>query len=277
MPAGVAAQSVVEGVLLRGTATTPFAADPPGRGRIGHDRPRNRVDRRSRARRPARACLQRRHPARRDLANTPHGHLTATGLAELATARPRQGTHGGGVRQGAAPRTRVRRPARRQRRQHRAAADDQAHVHPCRSADEAARRWSARASCTTPAAWPQAQRRSPRPDEERHVRRGRRVRGDARARRGRLRHGRHRLPDVHRQHAVGHGDGTRGRDHDPRRHDGRGDQHRRRGPARDGRRAGAGDRGRRRCDRRHRHAHRRVHARARHAGRRRDRQRRRTG
>ena len=83
----------------------------------------------------------------------------------------------------------------------------------------------------------------------------------------------HRLPDVHRQHAVGHGDGARRRDHDPRRHDRRGDQHRRRGSPGDGRRAGAGDRGADRRDRRHRHAHRRLHAGARHPGRRRDGQR----
>ena len=67
--------------------------------------------------------------------------------------------------------------------------------------------------------------------------------------------------------------GARRRDHDPRRHDGRGDQHRRRGSAGDGRRPRAGDRGARRRDRRHRHAHRRVHARPRHRSRRRDRQR----
>ena len=67
--------------------------------------------------------------------------------------------------------------------------------------------------------------------------------------------------------------GARRRDHDARRHDGRGDQHRRRGSAGDGRRPRAGDRGTHRRDRRHRHAHRRVHAGARHPGRRRDRQR----
>ena len=53
----------------------------------------------------------------------------------------------------------------------------------------------------------------------------------------------HRLPHVHRQHAVGHGDAARRRAHDPRRDDRRGRQHRRRGPARHGRRARARHRG----------------------------------
>ena len=42
----------------------------------------------------------------------------------------------------------------------------------------------------------------------------------------------------------GHGDGARRRAHDPRRHDGRGHQHRRRGPPGDGRRARPARRGR---------------------------------
>ena len=52
-----------------------------------------------------------------------------------------------------------------------------------------------------------------------------------------------RLPDVHRQHAVRHRDEARRRAHHAQRQDGRGAQHRRRGPPGDGRRAGAGRRG----------------------------------
>ena len=95
------------------------------------------------------------------------------------------------------------------------------------------------------------------PDEERHVRRRRDPRRDVRAARPRLPGRGHRLAHVHRQHAVRLGDQARRRAHDPRRHDGRGHQHRRRGPAGDGRRARARGRGRRRRDRRHRHPDRR--------------------
>ena len=66
-----------------------------------------------------------------------------------------------------------------------------------------------------------------------------------------------RLPDVHRQHAVGLGDEARRRAAHPRRQDRRDPQHRRRGPSRARRRARARRRGAARRHRRHRHADRR--------------------
>ena len=52
---------------------------------------------------------------------------------------------------------------------------------------------------------PEARRRHPRHDEERHVGGGAVLAAMTVAAGDRLPHGRHRLPDVHRQHAVGHG------------------------------------------------------------------------
>ena len=78
-----------------------------------------------------------------------------------------------------------------------------------------------------------------------------------------LRGRRHGVPVLHRQHAVGVGDEARRRPHHAQRHDRRGAEHRRRGPAGDGRRAVPGGRGRRRRDRRHRHPHRCLPAHAR--------------
>ena len=69
--------------------------------------------------------------------------------------------------------------------------------------------------------------------------------------------GGHRLPDVHRQHAVGHRAEAGRRDHHPRRHDRGGHQHRCRGSARHGRRPRARHRGAHRRHRRHRDPHRR--------------------
>ena len=120
---------------------------------------------------------------------------------------------------------------------------------------------------------PQAERRVARPDEERHDRRRRDPRRDDRAAGARL-HGRgHGVPLLHRQHAVRLGDEARRRAPDAQRDDGRGAQHRRRGPSGDGRRALPGRRGRRRRGRRHRHPDRRVPAHLRRRDRRRDGQR----
>ena len=94
------------------------------------------------------------------------------------------------------------------------------------------------------------------------------LRGDGHAPRPGLPGDRHRLPDVHRQHALGDGDAARRRPDHPRRQDRRGRQRRRRGSAGDGRRHRPGHRGRGRRHRHHRDpdrrrdAHVRVRARA---------------
>jgi len=72
--------------------------------------------------------------------------------------------------------------------------------------------------------------------------------------RARLHHRGHRLPHVHRQHAVGHRHRPGRRDHLPRRHDRRDARYRRRGARRAGRRPDPRPRGGPRRGDRHRHA-----------------------
>ncbi len=94
-------------------------------------------------------------------------------------------------------------------------------------------------------------------DEVRHVRSGRGARGGRRDRRARPRHRPRRRRALDREHALRHGDQARRRDHPIQRQDGRGQQHRRRGPADPRRRARLRGRARRRAARRPRHPDRR--------------------
>ncbi len=64
----------------------------------------------------------------RDLANCPAGYLTATRIGQVAQELGAHRPAGGGVRQGGAGRARLRRPARRQRRQRRTADHGEAHL-----------------------------------------------------------------------------------------------------------------------------------------------------
>ena len=106
----------------------------------------------------------------RDLANTPHNHLSATRLArDRRRAGPGRGPHRGGRRQGGRAGAAPRRPARGQPGQRRATGDDQADL-PARRAQgsppgrpRTSRSW-ARGSCTTRAASPSspATRSTPR-------------------------------------------------------------------------------------------------------------------
>ena len=95
----------------------------------------------------------------RDLSNAPATLLTARRLADIAKiVADGLGARDRGPRREGAGRARLRRHARRERRQLRAAAPHQAHVPPegrsrqARASPSAASRSSARASCTTPAA-----------------------------------------------------------------------------------------------------------------------------
>ena len=119
---------------------------------------------------------------------------------------------------------------------------------------------------------PEAERSDARGDEDGHVGRRRRAGDDVGARRRRLSQRRHRVPDVHRQHAVGIGDEARRRAAHPRRQDRRGAQHRCRGPSRPRRRPRPRRRGGARRDHRHRHPDRRRPGRPRNGLRRRARQ-----
>ena len=157
----------------------------------------------------------------------------------------------------------MRRNHRRQRRQLRRTPDDQAHLHPglTDGRDGLGRQGH---HVRLRRHQPQARRRHPRRDEERHVGSRRAARCDAHAARARLPNQRHRIPDVHRQHAVRVRPQDGRRPDRAQRQDRRGRQHRCRRPPgddgrpRDGRRAEAGR------HHRHRHPDRRQHARTGH-------------
>ena len=126
--------------------------------------------------------------------------------------------------------------------------------------------------------WPVAQdRRRHGDDEDRHVGRRGGDRGDVDARRPRREDARHRLRAAGGEHAERQRHPSRRRAEDPQRQDGRGAQHRRRGPPDPRRRALAGVGGQAGRGHRPRHAHRRVHGRARRQDRRAHGQRRRVG
>ena len=154
VPPAVAGQVVVEGVLLARyhyDAFKPAAAGPPLNALtlvVAAERVETVTQGAARGRQLAAAAQ-----LARDLANTPPAYLTASRMAEVATgvaAEPR--ARGRGVRQGRAGRAGLRRPARRQRGQRRAAAHDPADAIGPGAGETrrpAAWPWSARASCTT--------------------------------------------------------------------------------------------------------------------------------
>ena len=216
--AGVAAsaQAVVEGVLLaryRYGTLKRDRATPPCESR-SCDRTVG-ADRRRRAPAPTRGTTTAApRQLARDLANSPPSHLTATPPRRAGDRRGERGrARDRGVRRRATARARVRRPARRQRRQHRAAAHGQADV-PAR----ARRRRPAQLALVGKGDHvrlrrhqPEAERPDARLDEDGHVRRRGGAVGDVGAARARVPQRGHRLPDVHRQHAVGVGDEARRR------------------------------------------------------------------
>ena len=205
-------------------------------------------------------------------AQPPHGHPPRR-AGDRRGERGRAGDRA--VRRRATARARVRRPARRQRRQRRGAPAREAHV-PAQAQEGVGREARLRRQGDhVRLGWhqPEAERPEPRLDEDGHVRRRGGAVGALGAAGAGMRQRGDRLPDVHRQHAVGLGDEARRRAAHPRWQDRRDPQHRRRGPSRARRRAVARRRGAARRHRRHRHAHRGVHGGARPRLRRRARQR----
>ena len=152
-----AAQAVVEGVLLARYRFESLKSDgdksPLQSLTLARHPPIGGAP--SRPASPAAGRRRGRAMLARDLANSPPSHLTATRLAALATEVGKATGLGVEVFERRPPRrARLRRSARRQRREHRAAVHDQADV-----PAEARRRRaaptspsSARGSCTTPAA-----------------------------------------------------------------------------------------------------------------------------